>query len=198
MQKKTTVKKIKESVKESEYKKLMNYVRGDESIRENTRLNLLRTFCILYFTGMRINELQNLKIKDIKELIENSSVKVYLSKTNSERKLYLTPSFKKDLEKLFDFENENLESKVIAKGSNKNKKTSIHPLVFITQVNSYMKTVLGEGYTSHSFRQGLISEMGAKGINVKIISKYIAHSDVKTTMRYITPTDEDIMSNLVR
>jgi len=32
----------------------------------------------------------------------------------------------------------------------------------------------------------------------KIMSKFIGHSDVKTTMRYITPRDEDIMGNLVR
>jgi len=39
---------------------------------------------------------------------------------------------------------------------------------------------------------------GAKGINIKIISKFVGHSDVKTTMSYIVPTDEDIMSNLIR
>ena len=35
-------------------------------------------------------------------------------------------------------------------------------------------------------------------VNIKIISKFVGHSDIKTTMRYITPTDEDIMMNLVR
>jgi len=54
------------------------------------------------------------------------------------------------------------------------------------------------GYTSHSFRQGLLSDLRAKGINIKIMSKFIGHSDVKTTMRYIQPSDEDIMINLVR
>ena len=61
-----------------------------------------------------------------------------------------------------------------------------------------MKSILGAGYTSHSFRQGLISEMGAKGINAKIISKFIGHSDVKTTMRYINPTDDDLKNAIVR
>jgi len=61
-----------------------------------------------------------------------------------------------------------------------------------------MKDVLGSGYTSHSFRQGLITEMGSKSINTKIISKFIGHSDVKTTMRYINPTDDDIVNAMVR
>ena len=61
-----------------------------------------------------------------------------------------------------------------------------------------MKSILGAGYTSHSFRQGLISEMGAKGINAKIISKFIGHSDVKTTMHYIKPTDDDVKGAMIR
>jgi len=75
---------------------------------------------------------------------------------------------------------------------------SLHPLTFIAQVNTVMKSILGAGYTSHSFRQGLITEMGAKGINVKIISQFIGHSDVKTTMRYIKPTDDDVRGAMVR
>ncbi len=65
-------------------------------------------------------------------------------------------------------------------------------------ISSGMKSILGEGYTSHSFRQGLITEMGSRGINTKIISKFIGHSDVKTTMRYIQPTDEDVRGAMVR
>lgn len=61
-----------------------------------------------------------------------------------------------------------------------------------------MKEALGSGYTSHSFRQGLITEMGSKSINTKIISKFIGHADVKTTMMYINPTDDDIMNSLIR
>jgi len=198
MTKKQTVKRIKENIKEAEFKKLMTFVRGDEVIRDNTKLNLQRTFVILYYTGMRLNELQDLRVSDLKELLENETVKVYLQKTNSERKLYLTPEFKKQLEKLFDFTIEEDDCRVIFKGANKNRKTGINNITYIQQVNKYMKNILGDGYTSHSFRQGILSDFGAKGVNIKIMSKFIGHSDVKTTMRYITPSDEDIMMNLIR
>jgi integrase len=176
----------------------MAHIRGDESIRENTRLNLLRTFTILFYTGMRLNELQDLRINHIKELLESGTIKITLQKTSSERKLYLTANFKKELLKVFDIDNEEMDNRIVSKGSNKNKKTAINNIVFIQQVNLHLKNILGDGYTSHSFRQGLISEFGSKGVNIKIISKYIGHSDVKTTMRYIAPTDEDIMMNLIR
>ncbi len=87
---------------------------------------------------------------------------------------------------------------MITKACVKSGMSGINHDVFIKQVNSKMKEILGEGYTSHSFRQGLITEMGAKGINTKIISKFIGHSDVKTTMRYINPTDEDLKGAMIR
>jgi integrase len=179
-------------------KKLMSFVRGNETLRSNTKQNLLRTFTILFFTGLRLNEVQELKIIDIKNLLQNGNVKIDISKTSTQRKLYLTNSFQKELLKLFDFTNEDDENRIISKGSNKNKKTSINKIVFIQQVNKIIKEILGEGFSSHSFRQGLITEMGSKSINIKIISQFVGHKNISTTMGYIKPTDEQIRDALVR
>lgn len=191
-------KKIKENITEVEYKKLMSFVRGNDTLRSNTKQNLLRTFTILFFTGLRLNEVQELKIIDIKNLLQNDNVKIDISKTSTQRKLYLTNSFQKELLKLFDFTNEDDENRIISKGSNKNKKTSINKIVFIQQVNKIIKEILGEGFSSHSFRQGLITEMGSKSINIKIISQFVGHKNISTTMGYIKPTDEQIREALVR
>ena len=191
-------KKIKENITEVEYKKLMSFTRGNETLRDNTKLNLLRTFTILFFTGLRLNEVQELKIINIKNLIENKNVKIDISKTSTQRKLYLTNSFQKELLKLFDFKNELDDNKIISKGSDKNKRTSINKIVFIQQVNKTIKEILGEGFSSHSFRQGLITEMGSKSINIKIISQFVGHKNINTTMGYMKPTDEQILNNLIR
>ena len=191
-------KKIKENITEVEYKKLMSFTRGNETLRDNTKLNLLRTFTILFFTGLRLNEVQELKIINIKNLIENKNVKIDISKTSTQRKLYLTNSFQKELLKLFDFKNELDDNKIISKGSDKNKRTSINKIVFIQQVNKTIKEILGEGFSSHSFRQGLITEMGSKSINIKIISQFVGHKNISTTMGYMKPTDEQILNNLLR
>ena len=199
MQKKKTIKRIKESITKSEYKKLMNSVRGDDTLRENSQQNLLRTFSILYFTGLRLNELQQMRLFHIKELLEQGNTKLILPKTKSERKLFVGDEFKKQIIKLFTIDDTtDLDARVITKGSVKSGRTGINHDVFIKQVNSKMKEILGNGYTSHSFRQGLITEMGSKQINTKIISKFIGHSEVKTTMRYINPTDEDLKKAMVR
>jgi integrase len=148
IEEKKEIKKIKENITEIEYKKLMSFTRGNETLRENTKLNLLRTFTILFFTGLRLNEVQEIKIIDIKNLLENGNIKIDISKTSTQRKLYLTNSFQKELLKLFDFKNELDENKVISKGSDKNKKTSINKIVFIQQVNKIIKEILGEGFSS--------------------------------------------------
>lgn len=192
------IKRVKESITSVEYKKLMVFVRGDDSIKENTRNNLLRTFCILYYTGLRLNELQVMRIKNIKELIKHGDTVIYTSKTNSERKIYSSDKFKKELVRIFDLSIEDEDNRVICKFGRRYKKTGITHSTFINSVNSYIKLVLGEKFTSHCFRRGIITEMGSKGINTKIISKYIGHSDVQTTMRYITPTDSDIKKSLIR
>lgn len=124
MKQKKEIKRIKENITEAEYKKLMTFVRGNETFRENTKLNLLRTFTILYFTGLRLNEVQELKIIDIKNLLQNESIKINISKTSTERKLYLSNAFQKELIKIFDLKNENDDHKIITKGANKNKITS--------------------------------------------------------------------------
>ena len=191
-------KRIKENITEVEYKKLMSFTRGNETLRENTKLNLLRTFTILFFTGLRLNEVQELKIIDIKNLLQNGNVKIDISKTSTQRKLYLTNFFQKELIKLFDFKNELDDNKIISKGSDKNKRTSINKIVFIQQVNKTIKEILGEGFSSHSFRQGLITEMGSKSINIKIISQFVGHKNISTTMGYIKPTDEQIKEALIR
>ena len=198
MKEKKEIKRIKENITELEYKKLMSFVRGNENLRENTKLNLLRTFTFLFFTGLRLNEDQELKIIDIKNLIQYGNVKINISKTSSERKLYLTSTFQKELVKIFDLKNENDDNRIITKGANKNKKTSINNIVFIQQVNTIIKEILGTGFSSHSFRQGLITEMGSKSINIKIISQFVGHKNISTTMGYMKPTDEQILNNLIR
>jgi integrase len=198
MKEKKERKRIKENITELEFKKLMTFVRGNENLRENTKLNLLRTFTFLFFTGLRLNEVQELKIIDIKNLIQYGNVKINISKTSSERKLYLTNTFQKELVKIFDLKNENDDNRIITKGANKNKKTSINNIVFIQQVNKIIKEILGTGFSSHSFRQGLITEMGSKSINIKIISQFVGHKNISTTMGYMKPTDEQILNNLIR
>ncbi|OYZ23357.1 MAG: hypothetical protein B7Y23_10245 [Sulfurovum sp. 16-42-52] len=61
------MKKLKKSIQEKEFKTLMNFTQNNPTMRENTKQNLTRLFTLLYYTGMRINEVPTLTIKDIQE-----------------------------------------------------------------------------------------------------------------------------------
>jgi len=194
---KKAIKRIKESITKEEYKKLLHFTHNDPNIKEGTRVNLLRAFTILYYTGMRLNEVQQIRLCHIAELLESGETKIELPKTSTQRKLFASREFKKELKPLFEQQllDDDLSKRIITK---KLSSSSINSDVFIKQVNSKIKSILGDGYTSHSFRQGLITQMGTKGINTKIISKFIGHSDVKTTMGYIKPTDDDVKGAMIR
>lgn len=69
MKKKKTT-KIRENITEVEYQKLLIYLNGKENLTTNTKNNLKRTFILLFYTGMRINEVKQLKVKDIDTIIQ--------------------------------------------------------------------------------------------------------------------------------
>ncbi len=188
---------IKESIMEVDYKKLMTYLRGDEGIQDNTKINLMRTFTLLYYTGARLNELLQLSNSDIQKIMLTNELIIKTHKTKNERKIYFTDQALKEIKKLFFNINEEKSDYKIIRSKGKPYQ-SPHNITYIQQINKYMKSILGDRYTSHSFRQGLITEMAIKGINVKIIKEYIGHSDVKTTLKYVKPSKIDIKDALVR
>ena len=193
------MKRIKESIKVIEFDMLINYVRYNKKMRANTKANYLKAFILLYYSGARLNELTQITNKDILNLIKTKKLIIKTYKTKNERKIYFSDKAIKEISKLFEelgINNEPEQYKIIrVKG---NPYTTPSPIAFIQQTNKVMQSVLGDRYTSHSFRQGLITELGAKGVNPKIIKEFMGHKDIKTTMRYIKPTEDDIRNSLIR
>jgi len=103
--------------------------------------------------------LQTPLIKDVRQLLKTGEPTLFTQKTDSQRKIYLSPGFKKDLLHLDIEENENY--KLIQRAGH--PKSSMHPLGYIVIVNKFIKDTLGQNYTSHSFRQGTSRENGCKG-----------------------------------
>ena len=188
-------KRIKKSITEKEYKLLVSHTKGDESLKEFNRIRLLQIFCLLYYSGARINELSQIKYKHIQEIVETGETVITTYKTKNERILYFSEKAIKEIKKYFDM-HQDQNHYVISSWND--PKTRLHEISLINLVNKYMRKVLGEGFTSHSFRQGLLTEMGSRSINPKIIQAFIGHSDVKTTLRYIKPTAADVKMSLVR
>ncbi len=190
------IKRVKKSVTAKEYKKLMAFVRGDEDIKPFNQKRFLKIFSLLYYSGLRVNELTQIRYSHIQEIIETSETIIVSHKTSRERVLYFSDSAIKEIKKHFTFEEHELNNYCITSWANPQK--TFHEVSLIQLVNKYMKNILGDNYTSHSFRQGLITEMGSKSVNPRVIQSFIGHMNVSTTLGYIKPTESDIKDSLVR
>lgn len=188
------IKQIKEYITDVEYQKLLTYLKGKDNLNESTKINLERTFTLLYYTGCRINEIKQLRLHNIKTILETGEFIIVTPKTRRERKLFFSKEALKAIKRLFDLSQDANLYIIGVKGDYTKTPSDI---TFISQVNQFIQEVLGSRYSSHSFRSGLITEM-SKSVNPKFIQKFIGHSDINTTMRYIKPTDEDLRACMVR
>ena len=193
--KESKIKKIRENITEVEFQKLLTYLRGSEILNKNTKINFTRTFTLLYFTGCRLNEIKQLKIKDIKTIFSSEELIILTPKTNKERKLFFSKNAIKEIKKCFELKNLDDNDFIIGTKGDYSKVPS--DITYITAINKFIQKVLGERSSSHSFRSGLITDM-SKTINAKFIKEFIGHSDISTTMRYIKPTDSDLRGCLIR
>ena len=190
--------RIKESITEVEYKRLINFTKGDDEIKDFTKERFLKIYTILFYSGIRINEISQLRVEDLKSIINNGEVKIVTHKQNMERKLYFSQNAVQAIKKLFASDLLLDDDVKLIRKLNK-PHASLSNVNMINTINKHMQKALGDkGFTSHSFRQGLISEFANKQINIKIIQQFIGHRDSKTTMRYIRPTENDIRGALVR
>lgn len=78
--------RIKKSITEKEYKLLMNHTKVDETLEDFSRKRFLMIFCLLYYSGARINELSQIKKININEAIKNAETVIVTHKTKYEKK----------------------------------------------------------------------------------------------------------------
>jgi len=183
--------KIKEPIKDNEYQVLMYHLKSDTKIRNHNKRNLMTIFTFLFHTGLRINEIQNLKVKDLISLLKDGFCYVYTNKTKQMRKLFVSNKGQNELKNLFEvyFKDDELEWNLIRPNNLPFEK--FHKISLINQVNKYIIKVLGNNYSSHSFRIGLITDLSLNGGNPKVIQEIIGHKNIQTTLNYIKTTDND-------
>lgn len=179
---------------DKEYQILKTYINGLETF-ETTKTKWIRSIEILFLSGLRVSEVLNIKIKDIKDGIMKGEMSVYISKQNIIRHIPLSLNSIRVLKKLIKDENDD-ESYFIHKRNN--KRSRLNSNGFTKDLNDLIQLVLGGEYSSHSFRKGLITQMSINGINPKITQHFVGHRNVSTTLNYYKPTSEDIRKCLVR
>ena len=179
--------------------------------QKNSR-HSVRNLCLVnmsLFTGMRVGEVSQLKLKDVVnenwELKKEVVLRKEYTKTKKNRVVYLVHTeVRKSLEKYIG---ERRKMETI-----KETKNVMEKPLFISQKNSsfsprslqrlykdMMKSVgLDEMCSSHSFRRTFITNLITQGIDIKTVSTLAGHSSVQTTVDVYAVANPNKMENVCR
>lgn len=179
---------------EKEYKILKSYINGIETF-ESTKIKWIRSLELLYMSGMRVSEILDIRIKDIQSGIKNGELSVFVKKQKIIRHIPLSDKSITILKRLIENETD-IDGYFIHKRNS--VRNNLNPIGFTKDFNQLIQLVLGKNFSTHSFRKGIITEMGVSGINPKLIQHFVSHKNISTTLNYINPTSDDIRQCLLR
>ncbi len=162
-----------------EMKKLLS----QKSILKYESMRNYTIIILLYYTGLRVSELINIKFKDINT--EEMVLKAW-GKGNKERYIPLKDIV---LEQLEDYQL--LRKAIKAKAKNDNylflsrlgKKMS-RVAVFNVVKKQVLEAGLHKNISPHTFRHSLATHLLENGTNLRIIQQLLGHSNIQTTEIY--------------
>lgn len=195
MSQRSKKKRPKKSIKKREYLTLLTALhqkRLDLSSTGSKRVkfqvmkidNILRAFVVLFHTGIRMSELQNIKVSDIEEAVTTNEMFIYQSKTNTVRDVFISPTGVEDFRMMFNdcFSEINRNTYILRRWGKPRAKLSIGYTE--RMLNHFLRTTLGDRYSTHSFRRGLINDMITNGCSTVEVQKMIGHKHISTTSIY--------------
>ncbi|MGJ0846567.1 tyrosine-type recombinase/integrase [Tissierella praeacuta] len=170
--------RLPESLTLKEAKKLVKMI--DREKDEYLRIRDKAIILILLNHGLRINEVANLKISNVKE----NKLK-FIGKGNKERSITLTHEVALAINNYLEMR-PNIASEYIFI-SKKNRPINKRTLQFM--VEKYFKMAGLKG-TAHFLRHSAASLMLEQGVDPRTIQILLGHSDIKTTEIYMNVSDK--------
>ncbi len=175
----------------AEFKTLLNLTKRDKTLREITKKKFIRAFTLLRLTGCRVSEIIEFTKEDLKYMCKNSYISLNnQNKTKKTRLLRFSPAGINLLEKL---DVEDVSEKLFYKNGSSH---AMSTTVFTRELNKQLKKVLGDIYTTHSFRAGVATDLIRATGNPNIAKAVLGHSSLATTLGYDRPSNNDIYEGL--
>ncbi len=147
----------------------------------NLRHRLILMF--LYYTGIRLNELINLRWDDID--FGRDVIHLKAAKGNKDRVLFFHPTLKKFIAD-FGLRKEGLVFK-----SNYNKKYNKRTIQAIVKIAA-KKAALKKRVTPHTLRHSFATHLLEGGADIRHIQKLLGHANLQTTQIYTHIANRDI------
>ena len=187
-------KRIRRDIFLEEFTTIIEFVVNDTKMKEHTRGNVIKSFYLLYFFGMRVGEIPFLTVSNLKDAIKTKKLTYIQPKTKQYRVVPISDMQVGILEELFSKEleedNRNYLIRSWGKARSRYNSSSLQRLL-----NSVIHTALSEDenytYSTHSFRAGFVSELNENKVTIATISKLMGHTRLETTMKYLTVSDRE-------
>ena len=173
------------------YQELIKTAEGPRYADVRVRLAI----CLLAVTGIRINELLPLKVKQLKTLLEEGWIAIDRSKRGpSHHKAFLNKVGRKiihDRRKDFDliFLMKTEDSFIFTTESD--HFTPLHRVTITKQINKILRNASAQldgqpNLSSHSFRIGYITQLWRDSKDIEFVRQTIGHCALNTTSAYIS------------
>ena len=144
----------------------------------------------LYYTGIRLNEIVNLKWEDID--FERDTIHLKTAKGEKERIIFLHEKLKNFIEYF------GIKKESFAFMSNLGKKYDKRTIQMIVK-NAAERAGIGKKITPHTLRHSFATHLLEAGADIRHIQKLLGHSSLQTTQIYTHVANKDIkkLANLL-
>lgn len=181
--------RAKKPIMRREYRLLLLALSRNTDIKRPTKYKLRAAFTLLYLTGCRISEIARLRRSDIEQMIAHNEYSLTNDTKTAQARLISFDESRAQAQMLADILSESGPEYLFTRNG------SDHPMTteaLKNLANGFIHAVLGELYSSHSFRAGYITAFHAQGFSLEHIRTDIGHRSIATTARYATVTPSEI------
>ncbi|HEC86253.1 MAG TPA: integrase, partial [Thermoplasmatales archaeon] len=150
-------------------------------VTENLKHKLVLMF--LYYAGLRLDELVNLRWQDID--LDREVIHIKISKREKERIIFLHPKLK-DMLKVYGIRRQGLVFK-----SQRDKKYTSRSIQQIVK-KSVRKANINKKVTPHTLRHSFATHLLEAGADIRYIQQLLGHKSLRTTQIYTHVANRDI------
>ena len=138
---------------------------------------------LLYYTGMRLHELLNLRWEDFD--FERSTIHLKTTKGNKERVVFLHEKLKNIIQTF------HLQKEGLVFQSNLKKKYNPRSLQMIVRTAAQKAAIIKKA-TPHTLRHSFATHLLEAGVDIRSIQQLLGHRNLQTTQIYTHVANKDI------
>ena len=176
-----------DALNKEEVEKLLNYLKNDQSKEEIVRMRDYAMWLILFYGWLRVSELTNLKVSDIKENMQ------IIGKGGSRRLICLYQSHIHVIELyLFLRRRININSDYVFVSHSRNSKGKPLSRNSVEDIIKKAGKKVGLKVRPHKLRHSCATQMLENGGNIVYISKILWHKNISTTQAYLDYANSEL------